>query len=96
MVNYRRQVCCMAPCLVQNNKTAPTPKFSFCHLSNVSYCPVTQAGGTVAAVFWNPLGWPASTPVRVPLAAGLTSVAVLDSTGAAVRTLGRNWEWSFG
>ena len=70
---------------LQNGKSGG-PTFQYCHLTNVSYCPVTQAGGNFALVLYNGLGRARTAPVRVPLADSAGNVLVQDAQGNAVQS----------
>ncbi len=60
------------------------PKFTTCHLANVSVCALSQENANFTVVFYNPLAQQRAFPVRIPLAASSTSATVTDGSGTVV------------
>jgi alpha-mannosidase len=67
---------------------APAAAAVECPLLNVSLCPATEAlrvgGPSLTLSLWNPLGWPHTALVRVPIPAAAPAVAVAGPGGAAL------------
>ncbi|XP_046352340.2 lysosomal alpha-mannosidase-like [Haliotis rufescens] len=50
------------------------PKQEFCHLLNISSCPITETAKTFSVNLFNPLGWPVTHFVRLPIPGGTYTV----------------------
>lgn len=74
----------LADSLVDRQIGVSAPTLSQCHQLNVSICTVAQSSSDFSVVFYNPLPRANSRVVRIPVAEGVTSVTVMDSTGVNV------------